>query len=378
MRRTSGPRSLLVVGTGLIGTSVALAATGAGYQVWLDDRDPDRVAMAVAVGAGQPARSAEGNSLDALPAAGVDLAVVAVVPTAIAVTTQALLDLRIAPAITHTGSVQNHPQQEVEALCPGADAFVGSHPVAGRERSGPHHASADLFVSRPWIVCPTPSSTPSAVDAVRDLARACGAVVTAMPADAHDALFARLSHVPQLLASALAATVVGLARDEVALAGTGIRDTSRLADSDGELWAEIVGANAQPVAAALHSLLAPLDHLVAELESSDPVRVGAAVRELMDRGHRGRALLGGKHGKPAVRWATVAVVVPDEPGALARLLADAARAQVNVEDIRVDHSPGQPLGLVELDVAPDRGETLEHALAQRGWTATASPPPTEH
>jgi prephenate dehydrogenase len=70
-------------------------------------------------------------------------------------------------------------------------------------------------------------------------------------------------------------------------------------------------------------------------------------------------------------------VVPDEPGKLARLLAAAADADVNVEDIRVDHSPGQPFGVVELDVAPDQAESLERDLTERGWTATASAPVTD-
>jgi prephenate dehydrogenase len=97
-----------------------------------------------------------------------------------------------------------------------------------------------------------------------------------------------------------------------------------------------------------------------------------AVRALVERGRAGRQLLAGKHGQAAVRWATVTVVVPDEPGALARLLADAASGGVNVEDIRVDHSPGLPLGQIDLDVAPGRSADLVAVLEQRGWRATGS------
>src|SRR5581483_11488724 len=114
--------------------------------------------------------------------------------------------------IGHVSSVQSQPQVEIEALIPHCTQFVGSHPIAGRERSGPHHASADLFAQRPWVVCPTPHSAPSAVAAVDALARACGGVVTEMAAQRHDALLARLSHAPQLVASALAATLTGLDR----------------------------------------------------------------------------------------------------------------------------------------------------------------------
>jgi prephenate dehydrogenase len=361
----AGERRLLVVGTGLIGTSVALAATAAGYQVWLADLDAERLSVAVSVGAGQP----RDGGLDA-----VDLAIAAVPPAAVAAVVHDLIHSGIAPTITHLASVQHQPQVEVEARDPGFAGFVGSHPIAGRERSGPHHASAELLAQRPWIVCPTADSSPAAVAAVSELAEACGAVVTVMSALAHDALLARLSHVPQLVASALAGSLVGLDRRAVALAGTGLRDTSRLADSDPALWAEIVAANPRAVAAALRAVVDPLTGLADELEAADGAAASAAVRALVTRGRDGRDLLAGKHGQAAVRWATVSVVVPDEPGALARLLVDAADSQVNVEDIRVDHSPGQPLGVVELDVSPVLGESLEQALVARGWAATANLP----
>lgn len=358
-------RRLLVVGSGLIGTSVALAARAAGYDVWLEDNDPERVSLAISVGAGV-AWSADVGT--------VDVAVAAVPPAAVGLVIDRLISSAVAPTLTHISSVQSYPQLQVESIAPGEGGFVGSHPIAGRERSGPHHASADLFAQRPWVVCPTDHSTPDAVHAVTALAEACGAVVTTMSAAEHDRLLARLSHVPQLVASALAGSLVGLPRSEVALAGAGLRDTSRLADSEASLWAEIVAANPAAVAASLRAVIEPLAALADTLESADPDESSAAVEALIMRGRAGRDLLAGKHGQRAVRYAAVAVVVPDEPGKLARLLVAAAEAGVNVEDIRVDHSPGQPFGVVELDVAPAQAESLERDLAARGWTATASPP----
>jgi prephenate dehydrogenase len=355
---------LLIVGAGLIGASVGLAATAAGYDVWIDDADPERARTAVAVGAGR-ARPAD---LD-----GLDLAIVAVPPRKVAEVIASLLRTGIASTVTHVCSVQLQPQVEVEGLSGPSSQFVGSHPVAGSERSGPHHASADLFRQRPWVVCPTEHSGAASVGSVTALALACGGVVREMPATEHDALLARLSHVPQLIASALAGSLVGLDRTDVALAGTGLRDTSRLADSDPQLWAEIVAANPVEVATALRAVTGPLIALEQALAAGDE-RAVAAVQELVGSGRLGRELLAGKHGQAAVRWATVSVVVPDEPGALARLLADAAAGEVNVEDIRVDHSPGQPLGIVELDVAPGSGSRLESELEARGWRATSAEP----
>lgn len=358
------PGRLLVVGAGLIGASVGLAARAAGYEVWIEDTDPERARIAEAVGAGQR------RPVDLEV---VDLAVAAVPPARVAEVVDELLRSGIASTVTHVSSVQQQPQLEVEALVGPDERFVGSHPVAGAERSGPHHASADLFRQRAWVVCPTPSSAPGAVSVVEALAAACGGVVHRMPAERHDALLARLSHVPQLLASALAGSLLGLERADIALAGTGLRDTSRIADSDPQLWAEIVAANAAEVAAGLATVTEPLLALQRALEEGGPA-AGEAVRALVGTGRRGRDLLGGKHGQAAVRWATVTVVVPDEPGALARLLADAAAGGVNVEDIRVDHAPGRPVGIVELDVAPGSSATLEVELDARGWRATAAEP----
>jgi prephenate dehydrogenase len=359
---TSGAGRLLVVGTGLIGTSVGLAARKAGYEVLLANRDPDRLAVAVEVGAGE---RWDGS----LP---VDLAVVGLPPAVLAAEIARLQRAGVASTITHVCSVQLQPQVEVEAQIGQWSGFVGSHPVAGRERSGPHHATGDLFEDRPWVVCPTAGSSTASIDAVDALARACGARVSRMPAADHDALLARLSHVPQLVASALAAALVGLDREDVAIAGSGLRDTSRIADSDPALWAEIVAANPAGVEAALEAVLEPLQALREGLAAGEPP--AEAVRALVERGRAGRQLLAGKHGQLAVPWATVTVVVPDEPGALAKLLADAADGGVNVEDIRVDHSPGLPIGLIDLDVAPGRSGDLVAALEQRGWRATGDDP----
>jgi prephenate dehydrogenase len=352
---------VLVVGTGLIGTSVALAVRAAGGEVFLSDTDPGRLATAVSAGAGREHRR-EGD-------AEVDLVVIAVPPAltgAIAVE-----HLRLMPnaIVTHVCSVQTLPQQEVESALGTSGRFVGGHPIAGRELSGPVHASPDLFVERPWVVAPTPSSGPEAVDAVTALARACGARPVRLDAATHDALFARLSHVPQLVASALAASIVALAGEDAALAGTGLRDTTRLADSDPDLWADIITANAAPVAASLRAVADPLVKLAADLEhGGDPA---AAVRALLEQGRAGRAMLPGKHGGAPVEVRLVQVVVPDEPGTLARLLGDVAAESVNLEDLRVEHASGQPLGIAEIAVLPASYDILVEALQRRGWTVTS-------
>ncbi len=352
---------LLVVGTGLIGTSVALAVRAAGGQVLLSDADPRRLATAVAAGAGEPLEP--GAELD------VDVVLVAVPPRLVGAVAADQLRLTHRATVTHVSSVQALPQREVEASGEDLTRFVGGHPIAGRELSGPVHASADLFTERPWVLTPTAAAAPPAIDTVRALARACGARPTVLDASTHDALFAQLSHVPQVVASALAASIATMSAADAALAGTGLRDTTRLADSDPDLWAEIITANPAPVAAGLREVAEPLLRLADVLDQDTDA--GSAVRSLLERGQAGRALLPGKHGGAPIEVRWVQVVIPDEPGALARLLGDVAAERVNLEDLRVEHAPGQPLGIAEISVLPAAYERLGDALARRGWTVTS-------
>jgi prephenate dehydrogenase len=361
------PGRILVVGAGLIGTSLGLAAGRAGAEVSFHDRDGDRARRAVGLGAGSAV-------LEQLPqrAAGFDLVVVATPPRAIAPVATSLLRSEVGPIVTHVGSVQAQPQREIEANQVSMARFVGGHPVAGRELSGPEAADADLFRERPWVLCPTADTDPVAVRVVTALARACGARPVHMSAPAHDELFARLSHLPQLVASALAASLSAVEPADVALAGAGMRDTTRLADSDPLLWAQIVAANAPSVARALRGVAEPLVALAGLLERGGDDEAAAAVGALVEAGRAGRSLLPGKHGGVAAALATLQVDVPDEPGALARLLDTVAAEGVNLEDLRVEHAPGRPLGLAELVVAPDALHDLAETLRGGGWTVRAA------
>lgn len=365
-RRGTGPAwtgRLLVVGTGLMGTSVGLAARAAGGEVYLTDVDRRCLDIAVALGAGTALRDPE-----QVPGP-VDLMIVAAPPAQTAPLCARALELRLARTVSHVASIQLQPQQEIERLGGPTERFVGSHPVAGRELSGPTHATGDLFRDRPWVLCPTATTAADATASLRAFTVACGALPVELDAASHDQLFAQLSHVPQLVASALAAALTRVSAEGAALAGAGIRDTTRLADSDPSMWAEIATANVGPVAAGLRgvaeSLLGVADAL------STPAEGAAAVHELMARGRAGRALLPGKHGRVATELVEVEVVIPDQPGALADLLAAVATERINLEDLRVDHTPGQAIGVAELVVAPEAEHALVSALRAAGWTVSA-------
>lgn len=343
-----------VVGTGLIGTSIALACRRAGLDVLLTDRDPDHVRTASGLGAGRP--RADGD----VP----QLVVVAVPPDALGAAIVAALD-QAGPetVVTDVGSVKAAPLAAV-ARHPGVSRYVGSHPMAGTEHSGPLSASATLFDGRPWAVTPGPDATTSASRVVEALVLLCGAVPVRLSPDEHDRAVARTSHVPHLMASLVAGTLAAAPPEHLALSGTGVRDVTRVAGGDPRLYSQIIGGNAPAVAALLTEVRARLDLVLEAVAGGD--RTG--LESLLGHGQAGTRAIPGKHGAAPQVMEAVRVAVPDHPGELARLFADAGDSGVNIEDVRIDHDPGRPVGLVELDVVAARAEDLRVALESKGWT----------
>jgi prephenate dehydrogenase len=355
-------RAVLVVGAGLLGASVGLALRHRGVDVVLLDVDPDTSRRASELGAG-----ADCPLTPEALAQPVDLAVVAVPPEATADLVAQVIEAGGAAAVTDVASVKSRPQRELENLVQDTSRYVGGHPMAGRERSGPTAARADLFVGRPWVLTPSAASAPAAVSRVRRLAQLCGAVPVVMTAREHDRAVAIVSHAPHVLASLVAARLLDADAGARALCGQGIRDVTRIAASDPPLWQGILAHNAEPVRAVLEAVRADLDAVIGGL-AADEGGAGEPVLDALNRGVQGRRLIPGKHGEAPTTYANVPVVVTDRPGQLARLFADAGAAGVNVEDVRIDHARGQPLGVVELAVAPLAAATLVDGLRGRGWT----------
>jgi prephenate dehydrogenase len=355
-------RSCLVVGAGLIGTSVALALRRHGVEVHLTDRDPVAVRRAADLGAGTPDPAT----------VQVDLAVVAVAPSATAEVVAGLLAGNSAATVVDTAGVKASVLSEVRAVVGEAPHFVGSHPMAGRERSGPGAARADLFEGRPWVLTPG-GADPRSVGRARLLVDLCGGVPVEMDAAAHDIAVALVSHVPQVAASLVAARLADGPDTALALTGQGLRDVTRVAASDPDLWVDVLTANAEPVARILTELRQDVDAVVHALhevgEDAEWARTG--LREVLLRGNAGRARLPGKHGGRSTPYAVVPVVVSDRPGELARLVNDVGRSGVNIEDLRIEHSPGQPVGLVEIAVTPPAQTQVTQALTALGWVVHA-------
>lgn len=354
--------SCLVVGTGLIGTSVALALRRHGVSVHLADQDPVAVRQAADLGAGDPDP----------PQTQVDLAVVAVSPSATGAVAADLLRSCAATTVVDTAGVKAQVLHDVRRSAGPMPNFVGTHPMAGRERSGPGAAQADLFDGRPWVVVEGDADARSLAMAGA-LLRLCGGIPVHMSAEEHDAAVALVSHVPHVAASLVAARLAAGQDASLTLAGQGVTDVTRIAASDPNLWVDILAANARPVSRILRAVRTDLDTAISALESlaTDPHVSAAALGDLLQRGKTGRSRLPGKHGAPPTSYAVLPVVVADQPGELARLFTDAGEAGVNVEDVRIEHSPGQSVGLVELSVQPGLEGPLAAALTRLGWVVHA-------
>jgi prephenate dehydrogenase len=343
--------SVLIVGTGLIGTSIGLALGG--RDVWLSDADPSSADLAADLGAGVV--------YDGQPA---DLAVLAVPPEAVAATLLSAQRERLARFYTDVASVKRLPVEAARAAGCDLVSYVPSHPLAGREKHGPAAGRADLFLGRTWALCSTPWASADAVETVDWLITACGATRVDTDPDTHDRWVALTSHAPHVVAAAMAARLDAADPGALDLAGQGLRDVTRIAAGDTALWTQILTANAGPVASVLAEVAADLAEVARLLADDSGLK---ATADLLDRGRAGVDRLPGKHGAVAPVFTQVQVVIRDQPGELTRLFDVAGTAGVNIEDIRIEHSPGLPVGVAELSVRPDETAALLRALRAGGW-----------
>jgi len=375
-----------VIGTGLIGTSVALALRPRGVTVWLADSDPAAARLASDIGAGTvlPGDVPAGSP----PGGPADVAVLAVPPQAVAPTLARAQAAGLARWYTDVASVKTLPVRQAQAAGCDMTSFVPGHPLSGRERSGPAAARADLFLGRPWVICPGPPVPAAGLAAIAALARTCGAEPAEVSAAEHDQWVALVSHAPHVISAAMAARLADASDGALSLAGQGLRDVTRIAAGDTGLWTQILAANAVPVAdvlAAVAADLAAVAETLADTAQASSPRPGGpgpdpgpgtgtggspdlkVLAALLEQGGAGVARIPGKRGAPARAEAAVQVVIPDRPGELARLFQAAGEAGVNIEDIGIEHSPGLPVGVAELTVHPEAVGRLTEALAANGW-----------
>ena len=354
------PNGVHIIGTGLIGTSLGLALTRAGVAVTLEDLSSTNAALARDLGAGDVA-------LDVEP----ELVVVATPPDVTAACVAAALQRWPAAAVTDVASVKGVVIDGLRARGADLSRFCGSHPMAGRERSGAVAGRHDLFHGRAWVLTPTTETASEAQALVAGVARSVGAEVHTLEPAEHDAAVACVSHVPQLVASLVAARLEHLAESSVALSGQGIRDVTRIAASDPHLWTQILSGNAAAVREVLTSLADDLGGVIAALDSlgrdDDAPGARGTLARAIAAGNAGHARIPGKHGAAPTAYTTVRVLIPDEPGQLGRLFADVGSTGTNIEEFHLDHGLGQAFGLAEIDVVPAAAAALADGLEERGW-----------
>jgi prephenate dehydrogenase len=334
-----------VVGTGLIGTSVAQAAARAGATVSGWDADPATTARAAALGGFTAAAALEDAVRDA------DLVVVCTPIPMIAASVVAALAATSDAIVTEVGSIMDSVAAQVleQANADDLARFVPGHPMGGSERSGPEHASPSVLDGIVWVLSPTSATDLAALEALEAWVAGLGARAVRMPADRHDRLVAFVSHLPQVASTALMSLAATEEADEpeiLLLAAGGFRDLTRLAASDAGLWSSILLANRDQLARAIDLYVERLRLLRDDVVGGR----GDAVRSTFAQAKEARLRLAAK---PQVRSgvAVLQVEAPDRPGALAELTAILAEGEVNIEDLQIVHSPEGGRGTVHLTVA---------------------------
>jgi prephenate dehydrogenase len=346
-----------IIGCGLIGTSIALSLRKSGYKVSAEDINADHVAQARYLGALATLSVPQFGETSGQRA---EVVFICVPPGVAAETINVAFGKFDGALILDVSSVRRSIIDELDRELTDSGRVMGAHPMAGREVSGPNSARADLFQDRIWVL--TQGSEASRVTAAMVITDMGGALVTMEPAD-HDRAVALVSHVPQLVSSALAAQLIDAAHSDLAISGSGLGDTIRIAGSDPNLWSDILQGNATEISRVLRQVSNELAELSTALEAKDRVRIEQTLRA----GNEGKARIPGKHGSGSNRFESVNVMISDQPGALAELFAGVGVLDINLEDVRIEHVMGRPSGIVQLFVPTGKSEELESGLYQRGF-----------
>jgi prephenate dehydrogenase len=330
-------KRLGIIGTGLIGASVGLAAKRAGvervtgYDFYENVREAAKERGAIDV-----AHIVD----DEVLADDNDLVVVAVPVLALRTTLSNILQGDWDRTITDVGSTKANLAEASRD-----PRFVGGHPVTGSEARGPEHATADLFDGATWFLTPTTHTDPKRYRLVHGFVSALGATPVAIDPQAHDRLVALTSHLPHALANLLvnqagAGRVEG--HDPLAAAGGSLRDMTRVAGANPQIWVDIFLENADSVRESLVEHRRRIEQLEAALSARDAGFLGRWIGEAA--GNRRRMLSDAYPGAGELQQ--IRVHVPDRPGVLAGITQALGAERINIEDFELHH------------VSPDRGGTL--------------------
>jgi prephenate dehydrogenase len=355
---------LAIVGTGLIGASVGLAARAAGVgEVRGWDVDPDALALAGERGAVEPVDSLE--SAVAQAELVLVAAPVAVLPAQLGAVLEASGD---GTTVTDVGSTKGQVTRSVSD-----GRFIGGHPVCGSEAHGPAHASAELFRGATWFLTPDVGTDPERYRTVHGFVASLGAVPIAVDPQAHDRLVALTSHLPHALANLLL-NQAGASRidghEPLAAAGGSLRDMTRVAGANPRIWVDIFLDNAEAVAAALAEHRTRVEQVERALSEGD---AGFLARWIAEASGNRRRLLADAYEEPG-ELQRLRVHVPDRPGVLAGITQALGAERINIEDFELQHLSRERGGTLELLVAgADEATRAAAVLEAQGYPVVTSP-----
>jgi prephenate dehydrogenase len=332
-------QSIRVVGAGLIGTSIGLKMKSLGCKVEIIDTDTNSMKLAQDLVKSEKLSEPE-------------LIIIAVSVDANAKVVIEQLNANPNSIVCDLASVKSDLLLQVEKLSAHPENFVSLHPMAGREVNGAENSRADLFEGRAWIGISDSLKNKKNNEIIESLVSGCGGVLYWLTSKEHDETVALLSHLPQILSSLLASKLNDVDPNKLNLAGQGLRDLTRLAASDAKLWAQILTSNKDSIQPLLEDFIASNQDQVAAI---------------LNRGITGKARIPGKHGAKNRDYSFLPIVIDDKPGQLASIFNECAKVDVNIEDLSIEHSPGQETGLITLSLSAQDCEKLSQHLVSKGF-----------
>jgi len=358
------PRRLAILGTGLIGASIGLAARRAGVGAVVG-YDPDRETLERASEhkAVEPAASLE-EAVD-----GAEIVVCAGPVASLPQQVAAALAASSGATVTDVGSTKG----AVCAAVGGEPRFIGGHPVCGSEARGPEHASGELFEGATWFLAPTASTEPERYRALHSFVASLGAIPVAIDPEAHDRLVALTSHLPHALANVIV-NQAGASRIEghepLAAAGGSLRDMTRVAGANPRIWVDIFLGNAEALGETLAEYRRRLEQVEAALAAGD---AGFLARWIGEAAGNRRRMLSTAHEDPGALQ-RLRVHVPDRPGVLAGITQALGAERINIEEFELQHFSAERGGTLSILVAGEEQAARAAALLEsQGYGVVVSP-----
>ena len=343
-------QSIRVVGAGLIGTSIGLKMKSLGCKVEIIDTDANSMKLAQDLVKSEKLSEPE-------------LIIIAVSVNANATVVIEQINANPNSIVCDLASVKSDLLLHVDKLSAHPENFVSLHPMAGREVNGAENSRADLFEGRAWIGISDSLKNKKNKEIIESFVSGCGGVLYWLTSKEHDETVALLSHLPQILSSLLASKLNDVDPNKLNLAGQGLRDVTRLAASDARLWAQILTSNKDSIQPLLEDFIASLTELQDSLSSTNQDQVAV----ILKRGVEGKARIPGKHGAKNRDYSFLPIVIDDKPGQLASIFNECAKVDVNIEDLSIEHSPGQETGLITLSLSTQDCEKLSEHLISKGF-----------